>query len=289
MAGSRACYRCGQEGHIAVNCTAGNAAAQANPLRVVEQTDQPAPPRAQARAYASTSKDTRRSDAVVIGTLSILGHFAFTLFDSGSTHSFISMPFVVQAGFELEPLLHEMSVSTPAGVDLVSRDRVKDGQVIIGNQTLNVDLMVVNMTDFDVILGMDWLAENRASIDCRKKEVKFSPPTGPTFKFKGTNTGITPKVVSMMKAKKLVQQGGWAILACAVDVPIVNEFPDVFPDDLPGIPPSRAVEFVIKLKPGTGPISKAPYRMAPAELKELKAQLQDLLDKGSMYAYVGRV
>ena len=72
-------------------------------------------------------------------------------------------------------------------------------------------------------------------------------------------------------------------------MPIVNEFSDLFPDDLPGIPPSRAVEFVIELKPGTGPISKAPYRMAPAELKELKAQLQDLLDKGSMYAYVGRV
>ncbi|XP_022931755.1 uncharacterized protein LOC111438022 [Cucurbita moschata] len=139
MAGSRACYRCGQEGHIAVNCTAGNAAAQANPPRVVEQTDQPAPPRAQARAYASTSKDTGRSDAVVT--------------------------------------------------------------------------------------------------DVRGK-------------------------------KKTL-----------VNVPI-NEFLDVFPDDLPGIPPSRAVDFIIELEPGTGPISKAPYRMAPVELKELKVQLQDLLDKG---------
>ena len=86
----------------------------------------------------------------------------------------------------------------------------------------------------------------------------------------------------MIKAKRLVQQGGWAILACVVDVrkkektlenvPIVNEFLDVFPDDLPGITPSQAVDFVIELKPGTGPISKAPYRMTPAELKELKAQ-----------------
>ena len=65
-----------------------------------------------------------------------------------------------------------------------------------------------------------------------------------------------------------------------VYVPIVNEFPDVFPDDLPGIPPFRAVDFVIEVELGTGPISKAPYRMAPAKLKELKAQLQDLLDKG---------
>ena len=160
MAGSRACYRCGQEGHIAVNCTIGNTEAQPNPPRVVEQTKQSAPSRAQVRAYASTSNDTGRSDAVVTGTLSVLGDLAFTLFDSGSTHSFISMPFVLQAGFELEPLLHKMFVSTPLGVDLVSRHRVKDDQVIIGNQTLSVDLMVVNMTDFDAILGMDWLAEN---------------------------------------------------------------------------------------------------------------------------------
>ena len=195
-----------------------------------------------------------------------------------------------ETGFELEPLLHVWSASNPKRVDIVTKDRVKNDQAIVADQTLSAVLIVVKMTDFDVILGMDWLAENRASIDCRKKEVKFSPPTGPTFKFKGTNTEITPKVVSMMKAKRLVQQGGWAILACAVDVrgkeetlvnvPIVNEFPDVFPDDLPGIPPSRAVDFVIELEPGTGPISKSPYRMAPAELKELKAQLQDLLDKG---------
>ena len=58
-------------------------------------------------------------------------------------------------GFELEPLVHEMSVSTPLGVNLVARDRVKNDQVIIGNKTLSVDLMVVNMMDFDVILGMD--------------------------------------------------------------------------------------------------------------------------------------
>ena len=115
MAGTRVCYKCWQEGHIIVNCTAIDTEVQPNPPRVVEQTEQPAPPRAQARAYASTSKDTRKSDAVVTGTLSVLVHCAFTLFDFGSMHSFISMPFVVQAGFELEPLLHEMSVSTPSG------------------------------------------------------------------------------------------------------------------------------------------------------------------------------
>ena len=91
----------------------------------------------------------------------------------------------------------------------------------------------------------------------------------------------------MMKAKRLVQQGGWAILACAVDVKgkektmdtvsIVNEFSSVFPEDIPRVSPSRAEDFGIELKPGTEPISKALYRMAPMKLKELKLQLQDLL------------
>ena len=64
------------------------------------------------------------------------------------------------------------------------------------------------------------------------------------------------------------------------DIPIVKEFSDVFPDDISGLPPDRAIEFVIKLIPGTEPISIPPYRMAPAELKELKAQLEELLNKG---------
>ena len=64
------------------------------------------------------------------------------------------------------------------------------------------------------------------------------------------------------------------------DIRIVNEYPDVFPDELPGLPPPREVEFSIQLKPGWEPISKASYRMVPVELKELKEQLQELLDKG---------
>ena len=92
----------------------------------------------------------------------------------------------------------------------------------------------------------------------------------------------------MVEAKCLELQGSWAILARAIDTKgkekimdvIVNEFPDVFAEDLPGVPPSRAVDFGIELESGTRPISKAPYCMAPAELKELKIQLQDLLGKG---------
>ena len=98
------------------------------------------------------------------------------------------------------------------------------------------------------------------------------------------------KIISMIKAEKLLVRGCCAYLANVVDVTaktkslsnvaVVLDFPEVFPEDLPGIPPEREVEFQIELIPGAQPVAKAPYRLAPTEMKELMAQLQELLDKG---------
>ncbi|KAL4010607.1 hypothetical protein IC575_030109 [Cucumis melo] len=146
------------------------------------------------------------------------------------------------------------------------------------------------MLDFDVILGIDWLAANHASIDCSRKEVAFNPLSMVSFKFKGEGSRSLPQVISAMRASKLLSQDTLSILASVVDTrevdvslssePVVRDYPDVFPEELLGLPPHREVEFAIELEPGTVPISRAPYRMAPAELKELKVQLQELLDKG---------
>ncbi|KAL0551561.1 hypothetical protein IC582_010650 [Cucumis melo] len=146
------------------------------------------------------------------------------------------------------------------------------------------------MLDFVVILGMDWLAANHASIDCSRKEVAFNPPSMASFKFKAEGSRLLPKVISAMRASKLLSQGTWSILASMVDTgevdvslslePVVRDYPDVFSEELPGLPPHREIEFAIELEPGTIPISRAPYRMAPAELKELKVQLHELVDKG---------
>ncbi|KAL0551608.1 hypothetical protein IC582_010697 [Cucumis melo] len=146
------------------------------------------------------------------------------------------------------------------------------------------------MLDFDVILGMDWLAADHASIDCSRKEVAFNPPSMASFKFKAEGSRLLPKVISAMRASKLLSQGTWSILASMVDTrevdvslslePVVRDYPAVFSEELPGLPSHREIEFAIELEPGTIPISRAPYRMAPVELKELKVQLQELLDKG---------
>ena len=115
LARSGACFRCGKEGYLAKDCPGSritDVGNQQKPLRIADNPPQNRPP---ARAYASTSKDTGNPDAAVTGTLSVFGHLALTLFDSGSTHSFISTVFVSQAKFVLEPLLHGFSVGTPAG------------------------------------------------------------------------------------------------------------------------------------------------------------------------------
>ena len=146
------------------------------------------------------------------------------------------------------------------------------------------------MQDFDVILGMDWLSSYHASIDCFCKEVSFHIPNQASFKF-CEDRKITPTcLISALKASKLLKNGCQGFLAHIVDsrvanpsifeIPIVHEFSVVFPDELPGTPIDREIEFSIELLLGVSLISIAPYRMAALELRELKVQLQDLLDKG---------
>ena len=138
---------------------------------------------------------------------------------------------------------------------------------------------------------MDFLEKYNASIECRRRKVVFDLEGDDRFEFIGDAKKKTKLFLSAMKARKMLAKGCKGFLASIMDkkkedklkledVPIVRDFGDVFPEDLPGLPPDREIEFEIELAPGTGPISKAPYRMAPAELKELHEQLQELLNKG---------
>ncbi|KAL0544372.1 hypothetical protein IC582_019486 [Cucumis melo] len=279
--GTRTCFKCRQEGHTADRC----------PLRLTGNAqNQGASAPHQGRVFGTNKTEAERAGTVVTGTLLVLGHYALVLFDSGSSHSFISSAFVLHARLEVEPLHHVLSVSTPSGECMLSKERVKACQIEIAGHVIEVTLLVLNMLDFDVILGMDWLAANHVSIDCSRKEVTFNPPSMASFKFKGGGSRSLPQVISAIRASKLLSQGTWGILVSVVDTrevdvslssePVVRDCPDVFPEELPGLPPHREVEFAIELEPGTVPISRAPYRMAPTELKELKVQLQELLDKG---------
>ncbi|KAJ4948041.1 hypothetical protein NE237_000047 [Protea cynaroides] len=159
--------------------------------------------------------------------------------------------------------------------------------VLIGEQTLDATLIQLEMTDFDVILGMDWLARHFANLLCAEKKLTFKDKEGAEFSFSGTKLPRRRKLIlSALKAKKCLDKGAVRYVDLTKealrmeDIDVVRDYPEVFLEELPGLPPDRAAEFVIDLIPGAAPVSKAPYRMAPTELKELKVQLQELLDKG---------
>ena len=131
---------------------------------------------------------------------------------------------------------------------------------------------------------MDWLPAHHSLVDCFAKKVTFHIPEQPEFYFEGSSSNAPIQLISVMKAQYLLKKGCQGYLAYVVgndkdvkldDIPIVRDYPNVFPKGLPRLPPKKEVEFTIELEPRTTLISKAPYRMAPLELKELKTQLQE--------------
>ena len=222
--------------------------------------------------------------------ISILDHDAYTLVDPGATHSFASKHFLDRSQIKTQPLEGRMRVSLPAGDPLFSGRVVRDSRVLIGGQEFPADLVALYMRDFDVVLGMDWLSRHRATLDFYKKEVKFHRPGKLEVKFRGIRRELSSNIISAMAAQRMLRKGRQGYLAYVVEtekegilvdeIPVVREFPNVFPDDIAGLPPDGEVEFTIDLIPGTKTISIPPYRMALAELRELKAQLEELLSKG---------
>ncbi|GJW79736.1 putative reverse transcriptase domain-containing protein [Tanacetum coccineum] len=154
------------------------------------------------------------------------------------------------------------------------------------------------MPSFDAIICMDWLAKYKAVIVCAEKIVRI-PCGNETLIIhgNGSNQGnvIRLNIISCTKTQKYMEKGFPIFILAHVtakevedksekkrleDVPIVRDFPDVSPEDLPGLPPTRQVEFQIDLVPGAAPVARAPYRLAPSEMKELSEQLKELSDKG---------
>ena len=237
-----------------------------------------------------TSQEARATPDVMTGTLSIFGDDARVLIEPGATHSFISREYVARVGLTPVPLECGLEIATPTGESLWPSQMLKGSLFSIESQDMEAYLILIDLKGLDVILGMDWLTSNYASMDCFRKEVIFRRSGLPVVVFYGERRRTPSGLISAIYARCLLRKGCSGFLAHIVDthsdeariedVPVVRDFQDVFPDDLPGPPPEREVDFLIDLVPGTAPISLPPYRMAPAELKELKAQLQELVDGG---------
>ena len=189
-------------------------------------------------------------------------------------------------GLEVETLDEPLHVSSPLG----SRVRIDhicwDCELEISEILLTVDLWVMNISDFDVILSMDWLTAHRVVIDCDNRRITSYTRDGIHVTFQGEKHDAFPQI--MHDSRWSGQLMGWLTSLTLEDegrqdlgLPrVVCEYEDFFPNELPGLPPHRDVDFVIELHPSTSPISMTPHRMAPIELHELKVQLQELLDKG---------
>jgi hypothetical protein len=158
-------------------------------------------------------------------------------------------------------------IATPSG-KISSNQVCRSVPIQMGRNLVRTDLLLLDLEGMDILLGMNWITQHHMSLDISSRTVEIdSPEHEPTILYLPQWEYINSCTYAATRIK-------------LKNIPIICEYPDVFPDDLPGMPPDRDIEFTIELQPGTAPISKRPYRMPPNELAELKIQLQDLLDKG---------
>nr|GFA09566.1 putative reverse transcriptase domain-containing protein [Tanacetum cinerariifolium] len=149
--------------------------------------------------------------------------------------------------------------------------------------------MLIKLGSFDVVICMDWLSKNHAKILCDEKVVHI-PIDGEILIIRGYRSKTRLNLISCIKTERYISRGCQIFMIQVMekksdkkrleDIPIFKEFPDIFPEDLPGLPPIGQVEFQIDLIPGTAPVARAPYRLAPLKMQELSNQLQELMDRG---------
>jgi hypothetical protein len=214
----------------------------------------------------------QETPGMIVGMFPVDSHIAEVLFDTGATHSFITASWVDVHNLPIT------TMSTPIQVDST------DGRIRADSVCLNVsveirgiefpaNLIVMGTQGIDVILGMNWLDKYQAIISCDKRIIKLVSPLGEE---------VVAELVSPEPRK-----GGCYQMAIDISeadpleiIKVVSKFPDVFPKDLPGMPPEQNVEFAIELLPGTPPIFKIAYMVSGPELAELKKQIDEMSEKG---------
>ncbi|XP_019173863.1 PREDICTED: uncharacterized protein LOC109169437 [Ipomoea nil] len=237
-----------------------------------------------------TLSEVRTSDSdVVVGTFHVQSIPATVLFDSGASNSFVSPGLVKKLGLSGGTGV-KFNVKVASG-EVGTCDRLFEGiKINIKGEEFPSDLIQYDLDGIDVVLGMDWLGQFKAQILCKDHKVVLRGPSGKRVSYRGKMEEPGIKLVSMMKMKRYMEKGNELFLClvenlkakgeAALAIPVVREFLDVFPEEIPGMPPTREVEFSVDLLLGTAPISEAPYRLATTEMQELKTQLQELLDNG---------
>lgn len=223
------------------------------------------------------------------GTFLVSSVPALVLFDSGASRSFVSLAFSQHISISREALIRPLRVSIADERAVYATELIRGCVLDIFGVEFPIHLVPIAMGDACVIVGMDWLSRFGAVINCEWQLVTIRDPSGGVLTVYDEGTRPNSAFCSAARARQSLQQGCSGFVAYVVDtrvgverpssveeVPIVREFPDVFPEELPSVPPERQVEFHIDLIMGAAPIGKAPYRLAPPEMQELFSQLQEL-------------
>ncbi|GJT75321.1 putative reverse transcriptase domain-containing protein [Tanacetum coccineum] len=219
-----------------------------------------------AKVYVVGHARTNPDSNVVTGTFLLNNRYASILFDTGADRSFVSTTFSSQINIPPTALDHYYDIELADGRIIGLNTILRGCTLNILNHPFNIDLMPLELGSFDAIIGMDCNRghEARLHIISYSKTQEYMLKGCPVFL-----VNVNTKETEDKSEKKRLE-----------DVPIIRDFPDVFPEDLSGLPLTRQVEFQIDLIPGAAPVARAPYRLTPSEMKELSEKLKELSDKG---------
>jgi len=184
---------------------------------------------------------------------------------------------VAKLSLEKRDLDYELLVSTSSSGQVATSSVCVGCLIEVAGHRFKMNLVCLPLEGLDVILGMEWLSNNHIMIDCGRRSLVFPEHAG-------------LELISTQKVLKELQGGSTCFMVVAKlekkfasemiqSIPVASEYADVFSDEVPGLPPSQDIDFTIDLITGAGPVSMAPYRMAAAELAELKKQIEELLEK----------
>jgi hypothetical protein len=214
-----------------------------------------------------TTEEAQQAQDVVLGMFLASSHPAIVLFDPGVSHSFISSTFVAKYHLPISIMKHTMLVSSPGG-EMRTKHICPMVSVTIRGVDFLANLIILDSKGIDIILGMDWLRKYDRVILCGKRAIRLTKEDSTVLEFNATMQADQASLLNHIQGTSLEE------------IRVVQEYPDVFPEELPSMPPDHVIEFIIELLPGTPPISKRPYRMPINELGDLKKQIVELQSKG---------
>jgi hypothetical protein len=230
------------------------------------------------------------ADDVITGMFLVNSIPARILFDTGANRSFMSLAFREKLGLPVSVLPRACSVEIAFGKTVPVTTYVTGVTVDVGGEPFSATCILAPIACFDLVLGFDWLSHHRANILCDRKVISLPKMDGSKVFAHGEQGKSGYPLISYSMVTEFAAEGCDTFVAFVMntekkkgsvsDIRVVSEFPEVFPDELPGLPPVREVEFKIDLIPGATPVAKAPYRLAPSEVREMMTQIQDLLDRG---------